>query len=88
MHCFIVGSAGSNPLTEQAIQRHFPDHNYKIVPGKLWAIASELATCIDICQILGLNAESNRTGVVVKMDEYNGFFERGVWEKVNEWQVM
>ena len=87
MNCFIVAAAGTNPVTERAIQSNFKDRYFKIEAGSVWVVASESAACNDICQKLGMHPKSNRTGVVVKMDEYNGFFVRSLWEKITQWQA-
>ena len=86
MHCFVIVTGGTNPLTKKVIQSNFREHNYEIVPERAWIVASELSTCADVCEKIGLNGKTKRTGVVVKADEYNGWFARSLWEKANEWQ--
>ena len=71
------------------VREVFPDHHHELVPDQVWAVAGPQATCVDVCVALGLGGfepDSQRTGVVVRMSEYNGYADRGLWERLRVWQ--
>ena len=61
----------------------FPD-NYELLPGNVWAVGAPQATCVEVCEKLGIGRDGKR-GVVTKMDDYYGFYDRALWEKANVW---
>lgn len=61
----------------------FPD-NYELLPGKVWAVGAPQATCVEVCELLGIGL-GGKPGVVTKMDDYYGFYDRALWEKANAW---
>ncbi len=61
----------------------FPD-NYELLPGNVWAVGGAVATCAEVCEMLGIGRDGRR-GVVTKMDDYYGFYDRALWEKANAW---
>ncbi len=66
----------------------FPE-NYPLHEGNVWAVKSPMATTSDVSQFLGFNAEENgRSGVVVKIDDYHGCYDRGLWEKLDAWSRL
>ena len=60
----------------------FPFH-YTLTEGSLWAIASDLLTCADVCQRLGM--VSGQGGVVVKFEEYYGVYDPAFWDALRVW---
>lgn len=68
------------------LAERFPNH-YEVVSDTVWVVAGERDTCADVCELLGIGPGGGKTGVVVRMDDYYGFFDRALWEKANEWAV-
>ena len=66
---------------EDVVEREFGSANYKIAPS-LWAIGTELATCVDVCERLGINGQSM---LVVPVNEYYGRWDRVLWQKLDAW---
>lgn len=61
----------------------FMPHVYPIVPGVSWAIGTNSRTASDVAGALNLGP--GRTAVIAKLQEYNGYAARTLWEKVGEW---
>ena len=83
MNCFVVISPGG--LSASAVTDAFPD-SYSVVEDTAWVIAGSQRTCSEVCETLGVGQEGPEI-VVVKMDDYYGFFDRALWEKVNDWRT-
>ncbi len=67
-----------------SVAAQFPNRCYEIVPGRVWAIATPLLTCHDVCQALGIG-DDGPTCVVVRMSDYYGFANRALWESLRVW---
>lgn len=61
----------------------FP-HFYELVAETVWIVGSPQITCAEVCETLGIGRDGKR-GVVTKMDDYYGFYDRALWEKANAW---
>ena len=70
------------PGGKDAVTQHFPTARYRIADD-LWAIGSQLETCLDVCGVLGV--DDAKTMVVVRIDEYYGRFDKGLWQKLDSW---
>ena len=84
MNCFLIALRPDSKVGESAIHGTFPDHHILIQEG-LWAVAGTQSTCADVCKDLEIGSPEG-IGVVVKITEYNGFAERTLWERLNEWE--
>jgi len=85
MHCFaIIGASDSNEL-ENAILERFPEHNHRIAENA-WIVATEEKLPFVVSDMVGFSPKTGAVGVVVKCDDYNGYFERALWEKMSAWQ--
>lgn len=78
MNSFLVFMPGGC----QTVTSKFAE-NYVLSDDVLWAVASDDATCLDVCKKLGIVGE--RDGVVVRIDEYYGRFDSGLWQKLEAW---
>ena len=85
MKCFIAVFGDKNTGATQSVKRNFPDRCYQVGPGDAWVVAEEGSTCSDICVKLGMHDKGKRNGVVVQLGEYNGYYARSLWEKINQW---
>ena len=74
------------PEGGKAVQSVFP-RNYAIMQDVLWAVASDLTTCADVSERLGMNPVERNRGVVTRIDEFYGYFDRALWEKLNAWKL-
>ena len=61
----------------------FP-HCYVVIPDRVWAIASPLLTCNDVCQALGVG-DTGPYCVVTRITDYYGFANRALWESLRTW---
>ena len=86
MYCYLVVFGQNDADASGAILQAFPLHNFPILPGKAWVVASEHPTCGEICEAVGMVPGGSHSGVVSRMDEYNGFFVQTLWEKINVWR--
>ena len=85
---YLVISPHEGSVDAAAIEKAFAGRHHELVPGHVWAVAASFTTAVDVCEALGLGgfAEgSDLTGVVVKMSDYNGYAERGLWERLRAW---
>ena len=62
------------------VQQEFPDAHHRI-GDDLWAIGSDLRTCVDVCERLGI--ETGQNMVVVPVSEYYGRFDRALWQRLD-----
>ncbi len=88
MHCFLVVIPPGSTVQASAVNDKFRNH-HEVIPDRVWAVAGPQSTCVEVGEALGIGRRgtSDATGVVVKIGEYNGFFERALWEKINAWET-
>ena len=90
--CYVVISSNIEKIEASKVEAAFPDH---LTLNELaWVIATDLKTCSDVCAEVGLKPPPREgtlqdfsTGLVVKLEEYNGFFARELWEKIDVWKA-
>ena len=75
--------APTGEIESPLVNETFP-HNYELLPGNVWVVGAQQATCTDVCEMLGIGPDGRR-GVVTKMEDYYGFYDRALWEKANAW---
>ena len=80
MNNFLVFMPGGGHKVEAAFPRH-----YRLAENSLWAVASSESTCADVCEQLGIGP--GEPGVVSRMDEYYGHYDRALWEKLSAWSA-
>lgn len=73
------------PGGSQAINTLFPE-NYMIDADRLWAVASDDPTPLDVSTKLGIGG--NQVGVVVRFEGFYGNFNTGLWQKLDQWAGM
>ena len=83
MKRYVVVSPPSDGFDPELIAAKFPDR-YEVLPGSVWVVAGRQGTCVEVCEVLGIGSGGS-SGVVTKMDDYYGFYDRALWEKANEW---
>ena len=86
MYCYLVVFGPNDADASDTISQVFQQHHFPIIPEKAWVVASEYPTCGEICEAVGMKPGGSHTGVVSRMDEYNGFFVQALWEKLNVWR--
>ena len=89
LNLYVVINPGMPGVDAATVAEVFPNRHHEIVPGRVWAVAGPQATCVDVCEALklgGFAPESITVGIVVRMSEYNGYADRGLWERVRVWQ--
>ena len=70
------------PGGEDKVETEFPRH-YPLAAGSLWAVGSDELTCADVCDRLGIG--SGESGVVYRIDDYYGHYDRALWQKLAAW---
>ena len=71
-----------------AVPKRFPDQHYEIQHG-VWAVAATNKTIGDICVMLGIHpSDEGHAGVVVNASDYNGYFNKDLWEKLQLWEEL
>lgn len=58
---------------------------FVIEPG-VWAALSKHLTSSSLCHSLGMNKEERQFGIVVKFEEYYGWYTPDLWQTVEAWQ--
>ncbi len=85
MKCFFVIFCPEHNFSQE-VRDKFPDYHFRI-SDHVWAIAApDDKTAHDIHQILEFG--QGRWGVVLKADEYYGFFDEGLWQKLRTWEGL
>ena len=70
------------PGGEDKVETEFP-RRYPLAAGSLWAVGSDELTCADVCARLGIG--SGESGVVYRIDDYYGHYDRALWQKLAAW---
>ena len=86
MHCYIIVFGDQSANAQQALEREFPQYHHLVVPDRVWVIGSVKPTCGEVCEAIGMVPGGEHNGVVVRVDDYNGYFARSLWEKIALWQ--
>lgn len=73
-------------IESRFVSETFPN-NYELLPGSVWVVGAPQVTCTDVCEALGIG-QGGKRGVVTKMDDYYGFYDRALWEKANAWAAQ
>lgn len=79
-------------IDQKELDSKFPK-NQPVIPG-VWVVAGTHDTCADVSAELGIIKENpslfegqgTRWGVVVKVEEYYGYFDRALWDKIDAWR--
>ena len=83
MYSYLV--VGTN-IKDSDIENTFSD-SYKIRDGA-WAIGCDLDTCVAVSRALHMERmPDSKSGIVVKISEYYGFFNVGLWETIESWRA-
>lgn len=87
MNCYLVAIPPDSAVQEDSIRKQFPERHW-LVQERVWIVAGSQPTCIDVCKRLGIGPKggTDAIGIVIKMNEYNGFAQRTLWEKLNVWE--
>ena len=80
LNCYVVAAE----VPEDRVAKAYPDHHYR-VSDRVWVVAGDQATCSDVCTTLGIWPNQSR-GTVFKFQEYYGFYDRALWDKIAIWQ--
>lgn len=87
---YVIILRDDSTIQDDAISKAF-DHSV-VIGNRVWAVASTDLTCWDICEKIGLSnvtAESPvPTGIVLKIDEINGYTYSNVWDKLRVWAEL
>ncbi len=86
MKRFIVISPTDEDVNASLIAEKFPN-KHEVLDDRVWMVASRQTTCAEICEELGIGVDGKQ-GVVIKMDNFYGFYDRALWEKANEWGIQ
>ena len=82
MNCFVV-IAPNNSDIGSSIKQAFPQQ-HAVVPDRVWIVAGPQRTCSEVSQVLSVG-EGN-PGVVTKLGEYYGYFDRALWQDIEQWR--
>ena len=85
MHRYVVISA---KVETDELQRLFPE-TYPLKEGNAWMIGTSMNTSADVSKSLGFTSQEGdkaRSGIVVKVDEYYGFYDKSLWQKLDAWK--
>jgi len=84
MKSFIVTSDEAASVV-QTIDDHYRDYSFQVT-DQVWVIADDNAkTTFDICEKFGFNDKRKQSGAVFDVTNYQGFFNKALWEKLNTW---
>lgn len=90
MNVYLVFIRSPGQDARELLLEEFPKRQ-ELAPG-LWAIGAESATAVEVCQILGLtkerptSASSRSQGIVVKLTDYYGMYDPGLWQEIDAWR--
>ena len=88
MNSYLVILLPDSSIASDKVKTTFPQH-YEVLPDQAWAVGSDLLTCADVCEAIGIGPdehENTATGVVLRITESNGFAPSSLWEKLRAWE--
>lgn len=84
MNCYLVVSPN---VDDETLAKAFADF-YTVPPKGAWVVASALGTSADVCNALGLTADLARNRIVVRLDDYYGFHNKDLWDRIAAWRTQ
>ena len=69
------------PDAKDTIESVFTDH-HNVADG-FWVVNTPISTCAAVCE--KLETGENRLGVVFSLNEYYGYYDRALWQKLDAW---
>ena len=82
MNVYLVASEA---ISDAILAQTFPEHR-KVQDG-VWVVASTMDTTGEVAEILGMNDNHKRFGVVVPAGPYFGYHTKDLWEKIEAWKA-
>lgn len=82
MNCYLV--AGTN-VSAADLSERFGQYVYP-VNALAWVVATDSATTSDVAEAIGMNDQAQRGGIVVRVGDYYGYFDKALWEKIEAWR--
>ena len=86
MNCYLVVWPDKNG-DASVITSTFPDH-HAILGGSVYMVAAKQRTCAEVCDAIGIGNGAQKNGLVTKVNDYYGLFDRALWEKMDAWRQM
>ena len=86
MNCYLVVWPAKNG-DASVITSTFPDH-HAILGGSVYMVAAKQRTCAEVCDAIGIGNGAQKNGLVTKVNDYYGLFDRALWEKMDAWRQM
>lgn len=83
LHTYLIASGD---LSSATVEEEF-DECYPVYKNA-WVIATTLTTCAEVADKGGLSPKGKRTGIVVKLRDYYGYFDMALWEKIEAWENL
>ena len=92
MNCYLVVWPAKNGDVS-VVTSTFPEH-HPVLEGRVYMVAAKQKTCAEVCDAIGIGngAEigngAKKSGLVTKVNDYYGLFDRALWEKMDAWREM
>ena len=95
MYCYLISLKDDDledmppPDADASFVGETFEEAYTFIEGATWIVGTDIETCSEVLEALGIGMDGERSSyscVVVRFSEYNGFVERGLWEKVAAWE--
>ena len=83
MNCYLIAATN---ISDQEISAAF-GAKVMVVGEGTWVVASMDQTCADVAERLGMNSRRGKSGIVVRVGEYFGFYNRALWDRIEAWKV-
>ena len=91
MNLFLVALDDDNDSPNEVntlVLEHYKGTSYRL-SELTWVIATDAASPAELCQRLGISnqaaEEQQATGVVVLIDDYSGYADKGLWQLMRGW---
>ena len=82
-NCYLVAVTPASTLDETRVKRVFP--NAYRVNDHAWLIGTEISTCGEVSERVREGSDDQTGCLVVRVDDYNGFGPRTLWERIGDW---
>ncbi len=90
MYTYAIILPTGSTVTEEDVQAIFPGGDcIEAVDGAVWLAGSKLETCADVSEKFkspGKEHHPEKTHIVLKITEFNGFANVSLWQKLIAWQ--
>ena len=82
MNCYLA--VATNLVTDDVVAIY--SDALKVCDGA-WVFPAADETCAEVAERLGMNNTRHTIGIVVSVDDYYGYYNKALWDKISAWKA-